>query len=324
MLHIDISLPHIKAARLHHEKHITCYIRRKFYGATSTCKNAGCVICSSRLMKISRITPHLKSVLNQLPLNRIAGSMPDELKRIQNKFNKLYLTGNRKKISEADARTLGKIFDYNWFTQKEKNALYNAYDLCHNLKIESCIYCNRLYTSTVINEKKGTKIIRPTLDHWFSKEKHPLLTVSFYNLIPSCSPCNSSVKHTADFSLKDHIHPYIDKNICSKYRLKYHYNKSLNDFTVTVDTSEQKIKKTFKELYIAEIYSHHQSEIADLDLLRRKYNKQHLTDLGKLLNKTITEKDVYRILFGVEYDEENFHKRPLSKLKKDILDLKLK
>ena len=75
---------------------------------------------------------------------------------------------------------------------------------------------------------------------------------------------------------------------------------------------------------IAEIYEHHQSELADLDLLRRKYNKSYLTSLGKLLNTKLTEKEVYRIMFGVEYEDENFHKRPLSKLKKDLLNIKIK
>ena len=30
-------------------------------------------------------------------------------------------------------------------------------------------------------------------------------------------------------------------------------------------------------------------------------------------------KEVYRLAFGVEYDETKFYKRPLSKFKKDIL-----
>lgn len=50
-----------------------------------------------------------------------------------------------------------------------------------------------MYTKTVFDEE-GEKITRPTFDHWFAKDDHPLLALSFYNLIPSCNICNSSVK----------------------------------------------------------------------------------------------------------------------------------
>ena len=34
----------------------------------------------------------------------------------------------------------------------------------------------------------------------------------------------------------------------------------------------------------------------------------------------ISEKEAYRLTFGAEYDELNFHKRPFSKFKKDIIE----
>jgi hypothetical protein len=77
-----------------------------------------------------------------------------------------------------------------------------------------------------------------------------------------------------------------------------------------------------KAMKIAEIYEHHQSELADLEMIRKKYGMSYLRSLGKLLGTKLSEKEVYRLMFGVEYDDQNFYKRPLSKLKKDILTRK--
>ena len=34
----------------------------------------------------------------------------------------------------------------------------------------------------------------------------------------------------------------------------------------------------------------------------------------------MSKEEAYRIIFGVEINEENYHKRPFSKFKKDIIE----
>jgi len=323
MLFINDQLSHVVRAKQIHVQLITCYLKRKLYGksALAICADSNCKICKSKTQKL-KISVYLFSVLKQIDLRQVAGGNPFELVKINNQFKNLYLKGKRKKISVQDRKSLEGIFNYRWFDNKE-NKLYNAYELCNNLRIETCIYCNRLYTSTVIINRKEM-VIRPTLDHWFAQESHPLLSLSFYNLIPSCSPCNSSVKHDATFELSKNTHPFVDKGITNSYQIRSTYNTSLTSYKINVITRNKKIKSTLNTMKIAAIYEHHQSELADLDLLQRKYNKSYLKRLGQLLDAKLTEKEVYRIMFGVEYEDENFYKRPLSKLKKDILKLKLK
>lgn len=322
MLFIDDKLPHIQQAKNLHAQYITCYINRKVYGKTTTsvCSDATCKICSSRTQRL-KISRRLFSVLNQIGLAKLAGAVPSELLNIHIKFERLYKASGKTTLSNKDKISLNGIFNYQWFDDKE-NKLYNAYDLCNNLKIETCIYCNRLYTSTVISDKKKL-VIRPTLDHWFPQGQYPILALSFYNLIPSCSPCNTSVKHASNFKLTKNIHPYVDSKVTSNYTLQSIYDKSLRTFKIKVVSKDNKIRTTLEEMKISAIYEHHQSELYDLDLLQKKYNKSYLKDLNKLLGTSLCEKEVYRIMFGVEYEDENFYKRPLSKLKKDILNIKL-
>jgi len=315
MLYINDQLPHVQLAKKQHAKLITCYIRRRLEGKSpaTICSDSACKICNSGTQK-AKISDRLLAKLRTFDWVKLIDATPDVLFRLSNQFNGLY---NRNTVSNADKKALERIFNYTWFENK-RNKLYNAYELCNNLKVETCVYCNRSYTSTVIN-KKGEKIIRPTLDHWFPQTDYPLLSLSFYNLIPACASCNSSVKHDSMFSLVSHVHPYVDKAITSDYRLVSIYDNSLNSFKITIDTSDSRIRSTLEAMEIEQIYQHHQSELADLDLIKRKYNKSYLTSLGNLLNAKLSEKEVYRIMFGVEYEDEDFYKRPLSKLKKDIL-----
>lgn len=212
---------------------------------------------------------------------------------------------------------LNPIFKYTGGFAR-KNAKYSAYDLANSLNIQSCVYCNRIYTKTVINPHK---ITRPEFDHWFPKSTYPLLALSFYNLIPSCHVCNSSVKSTTLMNTDDYLHPYIPEDIDLKFS---YWIKSLNkyDFKIkrSLGTKEDNTVKAFK---IEEIYKTHRDEINDLVRLRRLYSIDYLLKLKGLLSSVdsnISMEELYRLAFGGHYKEKNFSKRPLSKMKRDILE----
>lgn len=315
MLNIDDARPNVISARELHVKRMICYVNKKLRGKTYNCQLQDCEICKSVRIS-SDVTGRLLKVLKGIDINRIISGKPAELLQLHNNFISDY-GAPPSGIVEKDKKSIEKIFNYKWFCD---NDLYNSYHLCKQLDISTCVYCNRIYTTTACAED-GKHIIRPTLDHWFPKAKYPLLAISFYNLIPSCSPCNSSVKHMDEFTLNDHVHPYINKNTAQQYKMRSIYDEGLGSFKVSIDTTDKKIESTLAAMKIAKIYQHHQSELKDIAFLKQKYNRQYLQDLGKLLDKTLSEKDVYRLMFGVEYEEENMHKRPLSKLKKDILGI---
>ena len=93
--------------------------------------------------------------------------------------------------------------------------------LAKKLNIRTCLYCNRNYTLTVIKGIRTTdKITRPEFDHYFDKGENPLLSLSIYNIIPSCKTCNSSLKGRIKFKLNQNVHPYID-NVINEYEYKF-------------------------------------------------------------------------------------------------------
>ena len=141
----------------------------------------------------------------------------DEEKRSENEI-KIFNT------YKNELEQLASVFNYDEFISGHK---ITSYLLAKKLNRNTCTYCNRLYTNTVIEIDKTTsrvndktRITRPQFDHWFSKSKYPALALSFYNLIPSCSVCNSSIKGDTEFNLKTHVHPYKkekDQNFTFSY-----------------------------------------------------------------------------------------------------------
>lgn len=208
---------------------------------------------------------------------------------------------------------LNRIFDYKKFCSKDA-AGYCAYDLAHKLDICTCTYCNRMYTKTVVNPHK---ITRPEFDHWFAKRRYPMLALSFFNLIPSCNTCNGSVKGSSEMKLKTHLHPYLDR---PEFRFSY-YNKTYGTYGFEIKsmpgTKSQKSVEAFK---LKEIYAMHEDEIMDLTRIKAAYSESYLSILAsQFKGLSISEDEIYRLAFGTYNDEEYFDRRPLSRMKKDIL-----
>lgn len=247
-------------------------------------------------------------------LEEVIIGKPDSLKRINQKINPII------EIWPELEMAVKYVFNYDLFISKASTR-YDAYDLAQALDIRTCSYCNRNYTSTVITSK-GNKITRPQFDHYFDKADNPLLALSFFNLIPSCSVCNSSVKGTTKFSLTTHLHPYLDDSV-DKIRFTYKYsNQTKSGLEVKVKTNDSsKERNTVEEFAIEEIYNSHTGELLDLLRTRQYFSDKYLEILktNLLIGVIVSQEDLYRIAFGTELNPENFINRPFSKFKKDIL-----
>ncbi|MDD1150244.1 hypothetical protein M5G25_18315 [Pseudomonas sp. TNT2022 ID357] len=137
----------------------------------------------------------------------LATGQPETLRQV------IKVTESRLKIAPTAERVAfqeecTRIFDYGRFAAKStKN--WNAYSLCSNSNYRLCPYCQQSLAVTIYRDSKSGAL-RPTLDHFYPKHKYPYLALSLYNLIPSCHPCNSSLKGQKDFYKKEHLHPYED------------------------------------------------------------------------------------------------------------------
>lgn len=285
----------------------------------------------SRLFKLNH--RHLNNMLKLMPVNLYGYH-----DIYSEKLLRRYLKAKAKKRRTPKQQSLIDRYE------KLLTFLYDVFDyglikeeVAYNLSLlkgrNTCTYCNRQYTFTVgkVTEKgKIVSKVRPQFDHWFAHRQYPLLGLSFYNLIPSCSVCNSSVKGSAHYSLKTHIHPYTNPDSDPDFKfvptLEYMDTLHASEWSVLLGRKRNgKEDKTITDLSLDEIYEKHGPlEVKDIMDFEIKNNSTYLKTLfDKVcvdLGMKYTREDVFRMMFGVEVDIEKTLDRPLSKLKRDVLE----
>lgn len=308
-----LSLTVNKTAFDFHKKTIKCWLLKKIKGNRSLRNTAGhkcddekCSICKKSLHRFDLPVAFIH-FLNENRLDLLISGNSNQLYVLNQEFKDLNL-------SEDDTLKIVQLFvetGYkNWFQPEYGNKFLNK------INQDTCTYCNRNYTLQIIPERS-----RAELDHWFPKETYPLLALSFYNLIPSCHSCNHmKLNNTIDDS---YAHPYMLKEDNHVFKFRYKYSKEINDFEIIFDVESTKMQNSLRDFKIKEIYDiHSKRELKDLLNLRYKYSDNYI-DI--LINKTfkdlnMSEEEIYRMIFGIETKEEDYHKRPFSKFKHDIIE----
>ncbi len=326
MFYLDINTPRFQKAVNEHYKHSRYVVKKRLHGDRFTEKAP--IFQKSGINKIAIDKTLFRYLDNEDNLRRILIGLPEELSSIKSKFCR-------------QKKDLLKILNYDYFNKKgvyqqNRNFVdrYNSFHLTSNLGYNTCVYCNRNYINTITNgirvhklknRKMPTKflIARPTLDHWFPKSKYPILAISFFNLIPTCSVCNSSLKGSVDLNLNEHFHPYHINNDENK-QLKYRFNFDLENTEkarLIIESSNTFSRKSIESYNLDKLYSGHNTELRDLLKLKKHFGTSYLSNLQKILKETdITSTEMQRIIFGNLSDSEHALKTPLSKFRTDILN----
>jgi len=277
---------------------------------------------------------HLRLILKDLIV-----SEPKQLLELEsNLIKKFPFIINSKSSFEEPLRKLLLlgVFNYNKFSDKtgfavDKNKVENweRYDLCKALKVNTCAYCNRIYTFTILNDN-GQGIISPSLDHFFDKSARPLFALSFYNLIPSCNNCNSTLKGEKKFSLDKYVHPYLSgfEDHASFNYVPLDTNAALGE-SLNLKVCIKPIKTSALKIQISNniemfklntVYTEHADYVQEIIKKKVISNNRYLDILRfetyKELNLSL--EDAYRLAFGNYINEKDYYKRPLAKLTKDI------
>lgn len=231
-----------------------------------------------------------------------------------------------KKIKRSNNRFFDKyfkgVFNYKEFIKKDSG--YNAYSLAENIRIDACSYCNRQYTITVKNKKQLT---RPQFDHFFPKSVYPILGLSFYNLIPCCTICNSTFKRDDEMSLEDFFHPYdhaIANDFEFNYVLKQGNPRRCHEIKLDYlsPKNKDKVERSLNMFKIKETYDGHLFIVDNLLKVKDSLSEDYLavlTDPKIFKGMTWSIEEAYEFAFGTSIEEKEFYKHPFSKLKKDIL-----
>lgn len=283
------------------------------------------------IMQEIEILEYLKSEFS----NIIKGT-PDKLNSYIEHFKEkkwdeiVYDSKNKKTTSFGEE--LIEIYGYgNRFRDNVNRGLWLAQQL-NQLNYKACPYCNAQYT--IITTKESDRLIAKfQFDHFFPKSRYPYLSISLYNLIPSCANCNVT-KSAKELSLDKHHHPYfMSIGDYAKFKLKYDPDPSKvtvnniknQDFEIQFipikenDTdAKEKVEAHDKLYHITGIYNCHQDIVEDLFTLAVIY-KQNLAESHLKIEGLFPDKSMYyRYLLRNYHLEADVLKRPFSKLTQDI------
>ena len=273
----------------------------KYKGITKTIKSK-----KSKLKLLPEEEIFLKSINNEKGIKNILTSDIPNLKLLIDDFEKKHPILRNKKNSFN--RILYNIFVSNIYENKDR---FDGLKFVNDIGLQTCPYCNRAYIQTV--NKRG--IVRPQIDHFYPKSLYPYLGLSFYNLIPSCSVCNGTTAKGEKDSYKDNlISPYEIKNDDFKFNFDF---KTSTDFEIKFD---KKIDINDKYFKLEEFYKHHSDIAYELYVkVKQENTKEYFDSLEKSLKGIGFNMDeVYRFITCAYLKNEDLHKRPLSKLIKDI------
>ncbi|OVE82248.1 hypothetical protein BVY04_01470 [bacterium M21] len=245
-------------------------------------------------------------------------STPETFSELHNEFQGIFRIKDYPEVLKV-------VFSYSAFAggHGQKVSGYSGFDLVEKLGLKTCPYCNRQYIEPV--RSKGGKKLRPALDHFYSKDEYPLFALSFYNLIPSCTLCNSSLKHSKRFSVDTHLHPYVEefgKEAVFRYQVV-----DSDKFTTYLkiqgeDASRRHRIRNSSEVFIIEdLYLQHDDVAREIRKKALENSPEHQQAMFKLLaeiNKT--EKEFYQFYFGNYMDGRDHERRPLAKFTRDLVD----
>lgn len=164
-----------------------------------------------------------------------------------------------------------RSFDYEKFSLK--TAGWNAYALvcAHNLRI--CPYCHAHHVNYYIDPAAPSPAeqyrVRPPLDHFLPKSIYPYLAVSLHNLVPSCAPCNSSIKSNDDPLASGVVNPHDDSvsveiRFSATGSIPATLKGTVDDIQITLAATGHQSTALMHAFLLQERYQWYRHEVRDL------------------------------------------------------------
>lgn len=273
----------------------------------------------------------------------LAIGRPGELRRLSKKIEEFvgdlwdYEVSEEKTSNKKELKTyIDEIFGYKTFskvpgyasveaiTQENYSNIHNgelmkwsAYSFVFESGIRVCPYCNRQYITPIYSRKDPDKpghLLRADLDHFYPKGKYPYLSMSLYNLVPSCKFCNSSLKGIKEFDFND-VNPYED-SFGDHFDFKY----LISEKKIKVDMiNEPRIKNYLSFFQIEELNSYHTNVAEDMMEKAKMYPDDYVENLYQNYKSNVGNKQQLReLIFGITEDKAQINDEVLAKLKQDI------
>jgi hypothetical protein len=220
--------------------------------------------------------------------------------------------------SKKDKKKIEEAFNYSGY--RKKQAFMKSFK---KLNIKSCPFCNNNYVYFYKDNSRNFNTIA-TLEHYYPKAKYPHLSLSFFNLIPSCYICNSKFKGN-DTYVGNIIHPYIedfDKDAKFKVDINSIGIKKNIDLDIELITTNDKCKQSIKRFNLDKIYEQHNDIAKEIYNKAQQYNQTRIDELYDSFYKDLgySKEDVKNFAFSSYLEKKDINRRNHTKLTQDILE----
>ncbi len=228
---------------------------------------------------------------------------------------------------------ISKIVNYDFLDTKPGRGKKITYSIraeyVKRLGIRVCPYCNQQYIYSF-----GDDRYLGDLDHIRPKSQFALFSMSMYNLVPACKPCNQLFKKS---STKQILNPYEEGFENDAYlRLKYKHVREIIglDPVKNVDwrvnkhlkryADKKKNELTYKKIVneielfgLDQVYKGHEEEIQTILKRRYDFDKRYRKYVKMLIG--YSELSDPRVVYGISFDEDQYQNELMSKAISDII-----
>lgn len=172
-----------------------------------------------------------------------------------------------------------------------------------------------------------------TLDHVLPKTDYPFLSLSLFNLVPCCSPCNSKFKHTKKFTISEEnfnkvvpssenfeLDKLLEFKILRDTSNLENFVSNINkveDLDIKLTNSNLDFESVNEYMHIFQLkgrYEFYKNKAFDLIEKRQKYSDSQIKEIANFTKQPF--ETIKEDIFGKECFQSN--NEPFEKYKQDI------
>lgn len=216
---------------------------------------------------------------------------------------------------------IAKVFQYSMMPQQIRYELYQKMD------VSVCPYCGRQYIHMLSKDAMDSYL--GDLDHFYPKRYYQLFSLSLWNLLPVCKPCNQLLK-------KEHMSGFLNplaegfdddckfivscKDAKAMIGLNDHFTLKWEIQQYTSDAKANKIQKNITQFKLDEVYQYHKQDVKILLKKRYLYSKNYFDKINQFLEGIyLSEDEKNCLVYGTSLNRNKFHKEMLGKMTYDVV-----
>lgn len=265
-----------------------------------------------------------------------AGSFVDFIDDVERRYPELVADRHAKSANpRAHVSQLFKCIEKAFSNYGYDSSTFPGDDLINDLGLTVCPYCNRNFIKHIVVDQNnhGDDIaVKGQLDHFYPRSLYPYLAITRENLVPACPSCNgASGKHNKDTKELGAVNPYtLSDSGGLRFKMKIEKKGFTNLDTcaeaikIQIDTPNPALAANEQLFHLGKLYETHTDYAAEVYfkiILRQPANYwEAIYDRFAEKGLVPTQKDVNRLIIGVYTEEQDYHKRPLSKFVADITE----